>query len=62
MKKDKKFEAVLAKNQIARIVNRSDLSIPEKEAIYEHLNVIEFVIGESNQPSVVSIIASNLNL
>ena len=49
---DKKFDAVLAKNQIARLVKRSDLPLGTQYAIFEHLKAIELVIGQANQPSV----------
>jgi hypothetical protein len=59
--KDKHFDAILAKNQIARELkqNREDISLNN---IKKLLLVIEEYIGEGNQPSVEDILQSNQNI
>lgn len=58
MKTDKHFDAILAKNDIAREV-RDSIQQGERmstNAILYALNQIEAYIGESNQPSVNDIV------
>jgi hypothetical protein len=59
--KDKHFDAILAKNQIARELkqNREDISLNN---IKKLLLVIEEYIGEGNQPSVEDILQSKQNI
>lgn len=55
---DKHFDAILAKNDIAR-----ELSNPEPNIgfIFSQLAVIEHFIGQANQPSVADIYENNTN-
>jgi hypothetical protein len=60
-KAEDKFEAILAKNRIARQLARlkatgEEISI---NVILEDLKAIEKVIGQSNQPSVEDIFENN---
>ena len=55
-KKDKLFNAILAKNQIARLVRNKNVGNVYGELITECLKDIEKVIGQGNQPSVQNIV------
>jgi len=50
--KDKKFNAILAKNQILRLLKKENLPYGVFQNIIECLKDIELVIGEGNQPSI----------
>jgi hypothetical protein len=58
---DKHFDAILAKNQIARELkqSREDVSLNN---IKKLLLIIEEYIGEGNQPSVEDILESKQNI
>jgi hypothetical protein len=58
---DKHFDAILAKNQIARELkqSREDVSLNN---IKKLLLIIEEYIGEGNQPSVEDILQSKQNI
>ena len=63
MRQNKKFEAILAKNCIARdLKNFSTDGVIHIDYCIERLKEIEAVIGVSNQPSVKSIIESDINI
>jgi hypothetical protein len=58
----KQFEAVLAKNRIARAIKYSEIkwfNIEKAEWLISDLKEIEKVIGSCNQPTVDEIIKSD---
>lgn len=56
---DKKFNAILAKNEILRHLKKENISYGAFMCIIECLKNIELVIGEGNQPSINDIINSD---
>ena len=57
--KDLKFNAILAKNEIAREIAKGELNV----SYIEHLlQDIENYLGTANQPSVSEIISNNTDL
>lgn len=57
--KDLKFNAILAKNEIAREIAKGELNVSRIESL---LQDIENYIGTANQPSVTDIIGNNTDL
>ena len=57
--KDLKFNAILAKNEIAREVAKGELNVSRIESL---LQDIENYLGTANQPSVSEIISNNTDL
>ena len=55
---DEVFEAVIAKNRIARSVRRGDVP----KWVGHELKIIENVIGELNLPDVTSILSSEYDI
>jgi len=61
----KQFEAVLAKNRIARAIKYSEikwLNIEKAEWLIDDLREIEKVIGSCNQPTVDEILKSKYDV
>ena len=56
---DLKFNAILAKNEIAREIAKGELNVSRIESL---LQDIENYIGTANQPSVNEIISNNTDL
>jgi hypothetical protein len=54
--KDTKFNAILAKNNIAREITKKEINVSYIESL---LQDIENYIGTANQPSVSEIIGNN---
>lgn len=60
---DEYFDAILAKNALARHIKRDEnISSGTKAWIIERLVEIEKVIGTSNQPDVMNIYVSELDI
>ena len=57
--KDLKFNAILAKNEIAREIAKGELNVSRIESL---LQDIENYLGTANQPSVSEIISNNTDL
>ena len=57
--KDLKFNAILAKNEIAREIAKGELNVSRIESL---LQDIENYLGTANQPSVNEIISNNTDL
>ena len=57
--KDLKFNAILAKNEIAREIVKGELNVSRIESL---LQDIENYLGTANQPSVSEIISNNTDL
>lgn len=57
--KDLKFNAILAKNEIAREIAKGELNVSRIESL---LRDIENYLGTANQPSVSEIISNNTDL
>lgn len=53
---DKRFEAILAKNRIARELSSNEPNLP---VILVDLSVLEHYIGVGNQPSISDIYQNN---
>ena len=58
---DKKFNAILAKNEIAREIAKSTTEGINVSYIESLLRDIENCIGTANQPTVGEIIANNID-
>ena len=56
---DLKFNAILAKNEIAREIAKGELNVSRIESL---LQDIENYLGTANQPSVSEIISNNTDL
>lgn len=56
---DVKFNAILAKNEIAREIVKGELNVSRIESL---LQDIENYLGTANQPSVSEIISNNTDL
>lgn len=56
---DLKFNAILAKNEIAREIAKGELNVSRIESL---LQDIENYLGTANQPSVNEIISNNTDL
>lgn len=54
-----KFNAILAKNEIAREIAKGELNVSRIESL---LQDIENYLGTANQPSVSEIISNNTDL
>lgn len=60
--KDKKFNAILAKNEIAREIAKATTEGISVSFIEAQLEIIENYLGTANQPSVTDIIGNNTDL
>jgi hypothetical protein len=57
--KDKKFDAILAKNEIAREVAKATTEGISVSFVEFQLRIIEKYLGTANQPTVSEIVANN---
>ncbi len=58
---EKQFRAVLAKNQLMRLIRQSDLFYSNKILARECLKDIEDYIGQMNQPTVEALFDDKAN-
>ena len=60
---DRKFQAILAKNRIAReLAEYANGEVLAIDVVLADLQCIEEVLGRDNQPSVTAIFENNTNL